>query len=82
MLAVMSVSSTIERLNAKARGRSSRFSPTITEEGVASFERSNGVSLPLDYREFLLRIGNGGDGPARLERQLTADTAHVVLDRM
>lgn len=60
----MSTSAAIERLQAKVNSRGTRLSPTLTEAQVASFEQSHGVRLPSDYREFLLRIGNGGDGPA------------------
>lgn len=37
--------------------------PVLTETQVAEFEHEYGVKLPEDYREFLLRIGNGGPGP-------------------
>jgi hypothetical protein len=37
--------------------------PCVEESALARFEQRNGVRLPTGYREFLLRIGNGGDGP-------------------
>src|SRR5262245_55600160 len=59
----MTVSDAIGRLKAKVERRGIRCSPVLTEEVVADFERSNLISLPPDYRQFLLHIGNGGDGP-------------------
>lgn len=35
----------------------------ISEPDVASFEQKHGILLPPDYREFITRVGNGGDGP-------------------
>jgi len=35
----------------------------ISESEVATFEQKHGILLPSDYREFLTRIGNGGEGP-------------------
>jgi hypothetical protein len=59
----MSSSAAVERVRAKAKIRGIRFSPPLTDTGIADFERRTGVSLPADYREFLSQIGNGGVGP-------------------
>src|SRR5262249_31592612 len=55
--------SEIDRICAKARLNGLRFSAPLTETDVATFEKSSDLRLPGDYREFLLQIGNGGDGP-------------------
>lgn len=38
--------------------------PPLTEEVVRGFERAHRVTLPADYRGFLIHVGNGGAGPA------------------
>jgi hypothetical protein len=43
--------------------RLSNCGPPVTEADVAAFEDRIGVTLPADYRRFLLEV-NGGDGPA------------------
>jgi len=39
------------------------FNPPLTLEDVSSFEERNRISLPEDYRDFVLNVGNGGAGP-------------------
>lgn len=45
-----------------------RLNPPVDLPTVERFEAEAGVSLPLDYREFLLNVGNGGMGQCRLLR--------------
>jgi hypothetical protein len=40
-----------------------KLNPPLTEAEVEAFEIEYEISLPDDFREFLIQIGNGGDGP-------------------
>jgi SMI1/KNR4 family protein SUKH-1 len=40
-----------------------RLNSTVSEPEVLAFESTHRVSLPLDYRQFLTSLGNGGAGP-------------------
>jgi hypothetical protein len=53
----------IERIRWKIAASDKTFMPCLTREEIESFESQHGVRLPEEYREFLLKIGNGGDGP-------------------
>jgi hypothetical protein len=38
--------------------------PCLSEREIIEFETTHGLSLPADYRNFLMNVGNGGAGPA------------------
>lgn len=40
------------------------MNPVMSIEEIAQFENNLGIVLPVSYREFILKIGNGGIGPA------------------
>jgi hypothetical protein len=46
-----------------AEGHRYRSNPPIDTRDVTAFEAEFAAKLPDDYRDFLLRIGNGGAGP-------------------
>jgi hypothetical protein len=58
----MSLESTICAVAAKARNAGVAFNPPLSEGDVHGFEQATGITLPDDYRTFLLRVGNGGTG--------------------
>lgn len=37
--------------------------PVVTEAEVSEFETMASIRLPEEFRQFLLQVGNGGDGP-------------------
>ena len=41
-----------------------RTYPTLSEEQVREFESRHRVTLPQEYRGFLIHVGNGGAGPS------------------
>lgn len=53
----------IENLRKKIEAEHLALNPTLSESEIIAFETKHKVFLPKDYRDFLLTIGNGGDGP-------------------
>ncbi len=47
----------------RANGHGFLMNPALQESEVASFERDHKIAIPLDYRQFLTCVGNGGAGP-------------------
>jgi hypothetical protein len=48
----------------KIREKHIELASPLDDEDVASFEEEHGITLPEDYRRFLVEIGNGGSkGP-------------------
>lgn len=40
-----------------------RLGPCLTEKQIQQFEQRHRITLPQEYRAFLLHVGNGGAGP-------------------
>jgi hypothetical protein len=54
---------TIERIHAQVQSRGLKLNPSLAPETVLAFENRHRISLPEEYREFILHIGDGGAGP-------------------
>jgi hypothetical protein len=59
-------------------GHHYQLQPCATEKEVAGFEKQFSIQLPGDFREFLIRLGNGGAGPYYGVRGLEAIRDHVL----
>lgn len=46
-----------------ANGHEYKLNPPLSAPVLEAFEEQHSVSLPADYKTFLLEIGNGGAGP-------------------
>ena len=46
-----------------ANGHGFVMNPVLPEAKLLAFETEHRISLPVQYRKFLIRIGNGGAGP-------------------
>src|SRR6266566_2542793 len=53
----------IDRILKNAHSQDRVLNAPISECAVQEFEQAHGIQLPDGYREFLMRVGNGGDGP-------------------
>jgi hypothetical protein len=53
----------IARVAGKIRQRAMNVGSCISNDDLLAFESKYGVSLPDEYRGFLLRIGNEAPGP-------------------
>jgi hypothetical protein len=40
-----------------------KVGPALSANDIAAFETTHNITLPLEYREFLISVGNGGSGP-------------------
>jgi hypothetical protein len=46
-----------------AQGHRFTLNATLVEADVRAFERQHAITLPTDYRQFLIELGDGGAGP-------------------
>lgn len=53
----------IERIREKLGRARLHLNAPLPEGAISAFEIAQGVQLPEGYRDFLLRLGNGGAGP-------------------
>lgn len=53
----------VDRILKKVQSKGRVLNAPISERAVQDFEVAHGIQVPDGYREFLLRAGNGGDGP-------------------
>ncbi|MHC5613600.1 MAG: SMI1/KNR4 family protein [Nostoc sp.] len=40
-----------------------QFKPCLSNKDIQVFESRHNITLPSEYRDFLLEVGNGGTGP-------------------
>jgi len=53
----------LDRIKEKVCSKGLKLGAVLTVQEVEAFEKKYSITLPEGYREFLLQIGNGGDGP-------------------
>ena len=52
-----------------ADGHEYQIGPTLSEAQLSDFEQQHKITLPQDYRLYLQRVGNGGNGdPAKIQK--------------
>ncbi|QDU41888.1 SMI1 / KNR4 family protein [Symmachiella dynata] len=56
----------LEHLKTKVQDSGINIRPPLSIEEVREFEAQAGISLPVDYVEFITTIANGGFSPCRL----------------
>ena len=72
--------SVVERLAKKVRSARLPLRAPASRDDIEKFEAEAGLPIPEDYRDFLLRIGNGGTPPCRLVRLSWWDASYWLDD--
>lgn len=75
-----SITERISRVAAKVHGRDMRIGPCMSEFDLLAFEDRYNISLPAEYRQFLLQIGNGALGPPHYGLIKLAEPPVVLKD--
>ena len=57
-----------------------RLGPPLTASELADCEKELGVSLPSEYRDFVMEVGHGGAGPFYGLFQLTGSEPENITD--
>ena len=57
------IADSLARIQTKMAGKRLTLNPPSPLEDIELWESTYGVRLPEEYRQFILQIGNGGDGP-------------------
>ncbi len=68
----------LDRIREKLAKAGKTLNPPLPETEIAEFEEEFAIALPPDYRAFILKVGDGGDGPDMGLRPLWSDS----LDRV
>ncbi len=81
------MSTAVEDIKVRLAASGRRMAPPLSFESVAQFEAAHGITLPDDFREFLITVGNGGIGPPTygllgLGETLAHRVPHLVLGRL
>lgn len=58
-----SSSAILQIIKEKIKAKGFSLNPALALEEVEKFEKKYHISLPEGYKSFLVKIGNGGDGP-------------------
>lgn len=74
-----SIAVDIERIKNKITQKGIDLGKPLLSNNLKDFENQHKVVLPREYREFLLNIGNGGDGPPYYGLNTLAES---IADRM
>ncbi|HCF25660.1 MAG TPA: hypothetical protein DEV81_00180 [Cyanobacteria bacterium UBA11049] len=64
----------MERIKSKIAQNNINLGKPLSLAAIEKFETQHSIILPEDYRQFLLEISNGGDGPPEYRLKVLAET--------